>query len=166
MIAMGPSKESFTASAMSPSFEHRRAALLEGALAMMKDNLNRALGLEREQRLEALAERAVEIVLHHGERERRAVREALREREGLGGELRVGDHAVREPEREALGGREPLAEEQDLASARGADEPRQEPARAVVARQAELHVRRGHERALGHHAKVAGERQREARAGG
>ena len=79
---------------------------------------------------------------------------------------RIRHHAVREAERQALRGREPLAEEQDLARARRADEARQEPARAVVAREPELHVGRRHEGALGHHAQVAGEREREAGAGG
>ena len=115
---------------------------------------------------QALAEGAVQVLLHVAQGDRGAGRDALGEREGLLREVGVGHHAIHDPEPLALARVEPVAGEVDLARPGGADQPGQEPAAAVVAREPELRVGGGHEGALRGDAQIAGEREREAGPGG
>ena len=90
------------------------------------------------------------------------------QREGVGRrvELGVGQHAVHEAQRQRLRCADALGEHVDLLRARRADQPREEPAAAVVARRADLREAADEKRVVRGEAEVAGERQREAQAGG
>ena len=94
-----------------------------------------------------LGERAVQVVLHVARaRSAGPPRSARAQASAAFCELGVGHDAVHEAERSQRARVEALGGEQDLARARRADEPRQEPARSVVAREAEPRVGGRHER--------------------
>ena len=99
------------------------------------------------------------------ERQRRAGRELRGERLRGRQQLVARQHALHETELERLGGSDAARRGGELEGTRVADDARQQPGAAAVGHERDVRERHHQHRFLGHVAQVAGQREREARAG-
>src|SRR6476660_2455487 len=84
--------------------------------------------------------------LHAGQRDRRALGQRFCERKSGLAKFGVRHHAIDQTERLGAARVDPLRQEHQLACPRGSRKPRQQPGDAVVSRQADTGISRGHDR--------------------
>ena len=124
-----------------------------------------ALRLGGERAPEVPHDRPVHVLLHVAQRGPGSVGEFQHQAARLGREVVERHDPVDDPQAQALLGRDAPCGHQQLLRRRRAHQPGEEPARSVVARQADVAEGGGDERVVRHDPQVGGERDGEAGAG-